>query len=629
MGDALVGSRCSIVLGPVIGKVTETSARILIETDADAAVTCRLTPCASSSVSSSPPSSASPSSASPSASSSASPSASASASSSSASSSPADEKKQDVVKTVQFVRGVPKAFVFENLQANTHYTVSFESVTNAHERQGSFRSFDSAASQIRVVVAACDKGPSKRGKVNLFTKLYEEYVSQGLVDVVVRHGDQVYADSAFKIGKKIFQEEKEEKERDRKIVEEYQKVYRKMWNAPDVAKIFANVSHLMLWDDHEIRNDFGTLPQDRDRSSMDYQIAKCARKAYWLYQRQLWDDVEDVDSPDREHDDECSMHRFGWFGVMMVDGRGSRSFAVSGEKKPGDDAHPFFSGSQWNKVSQALSPGGLYDETKCLVVCHSMPPLFMSTWASQCMGKIPAQVDKMGLGLSPDEQCEYIELMHQWKARTQGEILLVGGDLHFGVQTDVMDKDGKQVLFKSLISSAISNSPPPLPVYYMLRSFLADRHNGLGKGGVNRYTFRHHRFVNERNFGYVVMSTSTSSSSSSASASSSVASSSSSSPSIKYEEEKKHMAEEMEKKEAEENVIQTKEEERKEEKQNQPDQSQNDPHHHQKHEKVAAVEEVEAEAENPPTKSTAQIQAFLITASTKIVDVGVGRGVDR
>jgi hypothetical protein len=64
------------------------------------------------------------------------------------------------------------------------------------------------------------------------------------------------------------------------------------WDQHDKRRILSRVQNLMMWDDHEIRNDWGTFAQDTDRESVVWRIAKCARRAYWQYQRQLWDDVD-------------------------------------------------------------------------------------------------------------------------------------------------------------------------------------------------------------------------------------------------------------------------------------------------------------------------------------------------
>ena len=77
------------------------------------------------------------------------------------------------------------------------------------------------------------------------------------VDLIVRHGDQVYADHAFEEGIKILKEKRlSSEEKEEKIYEAYAKHYRDTWDQPDVRKVLGTCSHLMLLDDHEIRNDW-------------------------------------------------------------------------------------------------------------------------------------------------------------------------------------------------------------------------------------------------------------------------------------------------------------------------------------------------------------------------------------
>lgn len=221
------------------------------------------------------------------------------------------------------------------------------------------------------------------------------------VDLIVRHGDQVYADNAFKQGEKIVKRKDiDDAKKNELILEAYKKIYRATWNKDDVRRIYATCQHLMLWDDHELTNDWGTFKPHYDKSSVHYRIGLQARKAYWQYQRQLWDDVLDVDSPKREADNEGSYHTWGPFGVMLVDGRGCRSFG-----RVDSDPLSFFSTKQYNDMRAALiGRDGAFCHTSSLLAIHSMPPVFLGSGASRTVGKIKAQVDKMGLALFPHQQ---------------------------------------------------------------------------------------------------------------------------------------------------------------------------------------------------------------------------------
>jgi hypothetical protein len=266
---------------------------------------------------------------------------------------------------------------------------------------------------------------------------------------------------------------------------------------PDSLPVFANVQHLMIWDDHELRNDWGTQSQDHDTKGKDYRICLQARKAFWLYQRQLWDDIGDFDS--RIQDLECSFHTYGQFGIMITDARGCRSFYRDDKSK-----RRYFGDRQWAAIESSLKPDGVFANCKCIILVHSSPPVFMGTWSSRQVGRISAQKDKMSLGLFPDEQCAFLDMILDWKKRNAGEVIMVGGDLHIGIETQISQENSsgeKAVVLRQIITSAISNSPPPAVIYWcLLRSFIGLSH---GLGTPTRFTFSHTTFYNKRNFAYL------------------------------------------------------------------------------------------------------------------------------
>eukprot|EP00808_Paulinella_micropora_P022360 g15807.t1 len=653
-----------IVLGPVVGKVTADTARIMVEVGKDSTLVI-------------------------------------------------EYKSEDGTSNKmeqKVVAAVPAVFVLTGLQPGTKYTYEFQ---DNKDRNGSFRTFDPKQTQFQVIAASCDKGRKARGKANLYEKLYNEYIKADRVDLFVRHGDQVYADSAFAQGEKILLDESiPEKDKDDAILKCYKDIYRATWNEPDVRLVHANVQCLMLWDDHELRNDWGSFKQDTDSNSTDFRICTQARKAYWQYQRQLWDDIGPLSSErakerraeapeylnrdpvqmlevtvvgakdlkisdgtssdpfvecmvigpggkqlqkpvrskvvkndhkapmfdfkayssvpqqsgccggrgtfaaplsqgdlkqaekvrlrvydkdhmskndflgevciplrmgsllkdgmndlsltlleseedqvntgrrpptgtiqvqvrvtlgafdekkaeDRSLESECSFHCWGSFGVMMIDGRGCRSFSAQS-----GDPNPFIGSQQWHQLKKAISPAGVFKDVKTLTVVHSMPVVLMSTSASSKVGSIPPQLDKMGFGLHPFEQVRYLKTLDDWaQSAPDRKFILVGGDMHFAVESDINEfnlgaissssfreslrdfssrkgikaSDGR-LICQQLILSAISNKMPPKIVYLMLRKFM----KGHGILGISKarqkYSFFHKKYYYERNFGVITMS---------------------------------------------------------------------------------------------------------------------------
>jgi hypothetical protein len=637
----------TIIVGPVVGKVTDTSARILVETKANCTLICTLK---------------------------------------------RNVRHGEVITnrnelelkcSKDFRAELPGVFKFQGLVPGASYDVSFSGDTNK-TRVGKVRTIHSELQDLGVAVACCDKGFAYRGPSSLYTKLYEDFIVKGKVDIVVHNGDQVYADVAWKQAEAILQDKSipDGAEKQTRILGCYKKIYQATWDAPDKRRVLGTCSNLMLWDDHEVRNDWGTMKEDSDPTSQAFYIGKLARMAYWQYQRQLWDDMPlemllpdqelkenpnlvlsplqliemtvyisaaknlppmdsngladpyliiygldkfgkvlitektkhmtktlnpqfnyqgfeftkainkdmvlsrlaalrvevwdhdtiikddfvgevflnlgtDVEinttwsdwrklhssttpamrdlpikgngelhfeirtktnadatgpsSPTRhrimgtdikidrlnENPPEMSMHKWGRFGLILLDNRGCRSFGA----KAGDQ-RPFLGSYQWGELEHAFSPMGFMSDVKACMIVHSMPPVMMSTGVSSTLAKLPPQVDKMGFGLFPQEQVEYVALLDKWKrCDISRELLLVGGDLHFGVQSEILD--GKRVMFRQIITSPISNNPPPRPVYWLLRRLMrgTGRIGNVPEGG--RYAFNHTEFVEERNFALV------------------------------------------------------------------------------------------------------------------------------
>jgi hypothetical protein len=137
----------SIVVGPVIGEVTHSSARILLEVDSAVTLTCTLTP---------------------------------------KDSSPA------VTATVTFEPGVPSVFKFNSLSPGTFFTISFDSsvAKNAADRTGSFKTLPADTRDLTVISLSCNSLGEPEEPV-VWDDLIEKYIKPGRADIVLHIGDQM------------------------------------------------------------------------------------------------------------------------------------------------------------------------------------------------------------------------------------------------------------------------------------------------------------------------------------------------------------------------------------------------------------------------------------------------------
>ena len=469
-----------VLLGPVVGLVTASEARILFELESD----CLAEICATPSIG------------------------------------PAVSAQH------QFCSRLPGCFVLTGLQAGTRYT--FDLVGTS--REGSFATLDPTGANYNIVVASCDKAEKGRGKdIDMFKVLHES-IQRGEIDLVVRNGDQVYADKAFAKAKKVLMAHKIKETRvgcvglmaedNKRVLKEvlgfYQETYRHTWNQEWVAKCYANCAHIMLLDDHEIRNDWGTFKNDDNASHYEYHTGYVGRLAYYLYQRQLWDPlVNEQTAFTYTPTSEGEVFRFNKIGLILVDCRGSRSWCKVENEEAKKAKKTWLSGVQWTRIAESLNPGGELSECSSLVVVHSTPPIYLCTRGSRCLASCcSCQVDKMGFGLFPEEQADYFDLLLEWRnTRLHRSVVLLGGDLHHHMSTYLYknnrrnsvtnNRDRRSSLargfgFRQVVCSAINNKPPKCFVNWLIRCLMC---RCCGPIKVARdWEAKHMDFLYERNY---------------------------------------------------------------------------------------------------------------------------------
>lgn len=222
-----------------------------------------------------------------------------------------------------------------------------------------------------------------------------------------------------------------------------------------------------------------------------WSIGTLARQVYREYQRQLWDGFNPNKPP--ATGEEQHQHVWGSIGILFVDQRGGRSFG----REP---ARPYLSTPQWEKIVAELKTGDL-SRLRALIVVTSVPLCYLG-------GKTTG----LGTSLSDDlydhwshpkhakEQIEMIRALRQWKEAGQGqrELLVVGGDVHVGGHTQIEHLGA--TIFKQLITSPITNTPPKWYEFFGLK-VLTETEEKLSSS----YPYEHHDLTNKRNYGIILV----------------------------------------------------------------------------------------------------------------------------
>ncbi|HTL36632.1 MAG TPA: alkaline phosphatase D family protein, partial [Kofleriaceae bacterium] len=311
-----------------------------------------------------------------------------------------------------------------------------------------------------LVMSCCDV--NYQDVNDMYDVAYRTYVAAGSTDLVLHIGDQVYGDQTFNgcvAGLKTKQAAEWPSHADF-IKEQYRTLYRRTWNMPGARKLLANTMNLMIWDDHEVTDDWADRGLFLNAESAQAFVARCAWAVYREYQRQLWEDINDPPTA-KFGTPENHAHSWDWLGVMFVDNRGGRAFRAS--TAPG--GKPYLSPQQWGSIHSYFGGGGTLSNVRLLIVVTPVPLVFMGPRATS---NWDGDADDLWGHWSHDpyreEQYQMLEMLRVWKAADpRREVVVVGGDVHIGGLMTICHREHRlgpeTPIFRELIASAVRRAP--------------------------------------------------------------------------------------------------------------------------------------------------------------------------
>lgn len=429
-------------VGPIVGKVTQSTARVVVQPQTPGVVTVRLT----------------------------------------AVGLPAVEESATATA------GEPVVGVaFSNLAPDTNYALSVH--VDGKEVVGRLgRVKTHAANPERLVVAAVSCNFTVReGEAKRWQHLLEAQVKTGRVSTVLHIGDQVYLDTAFGQSIQDVRDHGRTEAVRRGITARFRRVYEYAWNYAPTREVLATASNLMIWDDHEVRNGWGSHERDRDPASNRHWVGTIARQLYQDFQRRLWAE------PDESVKHEAHAHVFGKVGIVFLDQRGARSFAH-------DEQRPYLGREQWQWLRETLNSPAFASVT-ALVLVTSVPLLYVGEGAAFVGGVVFSDLrDQWSYPKHRAEQVELARLIQAWKgASPHRAATVLGGDVHVGGRTVVEQLDAAgnwQGVFEQLITSPITNEPPGALAFFGLKELLLGRDEVLS----GELRFRHEYLTRRRNY---------------------------------------------------------------------------------------------------------------------------------
>jgi hypothetical protein len=278
----------------------------------------------------------------------------------------------------------------------------------------------------------------------------------------------------------------------------YFDLYTQRWAQPEVAQMLATIPTVMMWDDHDIIDGWGSYPEERQKCEVFEALWDAARKAFTVFQQQLeFTDPKGNIAPARGF-------TFGYVvantAILALDMRSERT-----DKTVMSENH-------WTLAYQWLD--GLA-EIDHLILMSSIPVVYPGfDTIERILGMFPGQQeledDLRDHWNSRPHKGERLRLIHRLLKMASAKKIrptIVSGDVHVGalglIESARSEPDGSlDTVINQLISSGIVHPGPPGVMLFALRH-LFDSEDEVDRGIVARmidFPGTQHRFIGQRNF---------------------------------------------------------------------------------------------------------------------------------
>lgn len=352
-------------------------------------------------------------------------------------------------------------------------------------------------SQLKLMKRTTDKGANWRSMRSQHLKQPYHLLLMG--------GDQVYADALWdmldKLGVGVDAPDDAKKEIPfpdhvkAEVEAFYFDLYCKQWSDPTLASVLASIPTLMMWDDHDIFDGWGSYTGGLQGTDLFKGIFKLAKEHFELFQRQGLPAENNV-APGHGY---SVAHRIGPVGLLALDLRSERT------------PTQILSDDHWASVYEWLDHA---DGLSHLLVMSSIPVQHPSF-----------QLLEQGLGVFPGHQELEDDLRDHWTSRPhtherlrlihrlldyaehkKTRVTIISGDVHVAA-TGVIEsrrhaaEHGLNVI-NQLTASGVVHPPPPGIVLFALNR-LFDEQVEIDRDLVGRMTAfpgTPHRFIGKRNW---------------------------------------------------------------------------------------------------------------------------------
>ena len=236
----------------------------------------------------------------------------------------------------------------------------------------------------------------------------------------------------------------------------YDNLYRSKWGTADISIMLATIPTVMMWDDHDLFDGWGSYPDELLNSPVYQAIFKAAKRYFEMFQLRTIANKTLLHKEDHKHYTFAFEYRN--YTILGLDIRTQRRI------------YQVMDSEHWNEVISFLNQS---DKTKNLLLMSSMPVVYRDFSFSEKVVDFTPWTDE----LTDDIKDHWRAKAHQgerlrlvmWLLKGQEErykysakTIILSGDVHIGALGVINDQRTLHPIYKihQVISSGIIHTPP-------------------------------------------------------------------------------------------------------------------------------------------------------------------------
>jgi len=292
--------------------------------------------------------------------------------------------------------------------------------------------------------------------------------------LLIQGGDQIYADQVwhahpalapFRTRRTRAAGAAYDAAMDEEVRDQYFRLYMEAWADPEIAPILASVPSVMIWDDHDIFDGWGSWGPELQDSAVYQGLFRAARDSFAAFQLGVRTDERLPDAfLDPKGNHFAWLYRIGGVAVWAPDLRSERSRSqVMGE-------------AGWRDVHAALKRARGCEH---LFVVSSVPLLNTPLRGLERLHvALPGHQyfqddlrDQWQSFAHAAEWARFTESLLRFKRETRARVTVLSGEIHMGARGVLTAPEGR---IHQLTSSGVVHPPPP-PLVARLMGLLSPR----------------------------------------------------------------------------------------------------------------------------------------------------------